>query len=59
MATEVVGRFVHTNALASAATVAAARNDESATVRKKDAWYAPVGSIHRRIRPREARAALG
>jgi HEAT repeat protein len=58
MAIEVVGRFVHSNALATAAVVAAARSDESSTVRKKAGWYAPGGSIHRRTTPRGERAAL-
>ncbi len=52
MAIEVVGQYVHTNALASLAISTALRNDLSATVRKKAGWYAPGGPIHTRTRPR-------
>ncbi len=41
MAVEVVGQFVHTNGLASAAISSAFRDDSSSTVRKKAGWYAP------------------
>lgn len=49
MAIEVVGQFVHTNALAAAA-ISAAQDDENPTVRKKAGWYAPGGPIHRRMK---------
>lgn len=52
MAIEVVGQFVHTNALAAAAISAARQDDENATVRKKAGWYLPGGPIHRRTKPR-------
>src|SRR5579871_3984556 len=52
MAIEVVGQFVHTNALAAAAISAARRGDENSTVRKKAGWYLPGGPIHRRTKPR-------
>jgi hypothetical protein len=52
MAIEVVGQFVHTNALAAAAISAARQNDENSTVRKKAGWYLPAGPIHRRTKPR-------
>ena len=52
MAIEVVGQFVHTNALAAAAISAARQSDENSTVRKKAGWYLPGGPIHRRTKPR-------
>jgi hypothetical protein len=52
MAIEVVGHFVHTNALAVAAISAAMQKDKSSTVRKKAGWYAPGGPIHGRTKPR-------
>ena len=52
MAIEVVGQFVHTNALAAAAISAAWQSDENSTVRKKAGWYLPGGPIHRRTKPR-------
>jgi len=52
MAIEVVGQFVHTNALAVAAISAALQKDESSTVRKKAGWYLPGGPIHERTKPR-------
>lgn len=52
MAIEVVGQFVHTNALAAAAISAARQNDASATVRKKAGWYLPGGPLHKRTQPR-------
>jgi HEAT repeat protein len=52
MAIEVVGQFVHTNALAAAAISAAQQGDDNPTVRKKAGWYAPGGPIHRRAKPR-------
>lgn len=52
MAIEVVGHFVHTNALAAGAISAAHQRDENPTVRKKAGWYAPGGPIHRRTKPR-------
>jgi hypothetical protein len=52
MAIEVVGQFVHTNALAAAAIAAAQQCDENPTVRKKAGWYVPGGPIHRRTKPR-------
>ena len=48
MAIEVVGRFVHGDASAAAAMVAAMKSDLSPAVRKKAAWYAPGGAIYRR-----------
>jgi len=48
MAVEVVGQFVHGNALALDAVAMAARSDDSAAVRKKASWYAPGGTIFRR-----------
>jgi hypothetical protein len=52
MAIEVVGQFVHTNALASAAISTARRDDPSSTVRKKAGWYAPGGPIYERTKPK-------
>lgn len=52
MAIEVVGQFVHSNALASAAIAIARQDDPSSTMRKKAGWYAPGGPIHRRTTPR-------
>jgi HEAT repeat protein len=52
MAIELVGQFVHANALAIAAISAARRSDESATVRKKAGRYLPGGPIHSRTKPR-------
>lgn len=52
MAIEVVGQFVHTNALAAAAVSAAQQDDENSTVRKKAGWYVPGGPIYRRTKPR-------
>jgi hypothetical protein len=52
MAIEVVGQFVHTNALAAAAISAAQQGDENPTVRKKARWYVPGGPIHMRTKPR-------
>ncbi|MBR0719821.1 HEAT repeat domain-containing protein [Bradyrhizobium liaoningense] len=52
MAIEVVGQFVHTNALAAAAISAAQQSDENPTVRKKAGWYVPGGPIHSRTKPR-------
>lgn len=52
MAIEVVGQFVHTNALAAAAISAARQGDVNPTVRKKAGWYVPGGPIHRRTKPR-------
>ncbi|WP_430648704.1 hypothetical protein [Bradyrhizobium neotropicale] len=52
MAIEVVGQFVHTNALAAAAMSSAQQGDENSTVRKKAGWYVPGGPIHRRTKPR-------
>ena len=52
MAIEVVGQFVHTNALAAVAISTAQRSDENSTVRKKAGWYLPGGPIHRRTKPR-------
>ena len=52
MAIEVVGQFVHTDALAAAAISAARQRDENSTVRKKAGWYLPGGPIHRRTKPR-------
>jgi len=51
MAIEVVGQFVHTNALAAAAISGAQQGDENPTVRKKAGWYVPGGPIHRRTKP--------
>jgi len=58
MAIEVVGQFVHTNALASAAISTALRDDLSSTVRKKAGWYAPGGPIHKRTKPRLRRESV-
>jgi hypothetical protein len=52
MAIEVVGGWVHTNAAATAAIRAAQQSDPSAAVRKKAGWYAPGGTIHRRVAAR-------
>jgi hypothetical protein len=52
MAIEVVGQFVHTNALAAVAISTAQRSDENSTVRKKAGWYLPGGPIHERTKPR-------
>ncbi|MGJ4947231.1 hypothetical protein [Bradyrhizobium sp. HKCCYLS20291] len=52
MAIEVVGQFVHTNALAVAAISDARQRDENPTVRKKAGWYGPGGPIHRRTKPK-------
>lgn len=54
MAIEVVGQFVHTNPLASAAISAAHQADENSTVRKKAGWYVPGGPAHRRTMPRHS-----
>ena len=55
MAIEVVGQYVHTNALTSLAISTALQDDPSSTVRKKAGWYAPGGPIHRRTKPRPRR----
>lgn len=52
MSIEVVGQFVHTNPLASAAISAAHQADKNPTVRKKAGWYVPGGPTHRRTMPR-------
>jgi hypothetical protein len=52
MAIEVVGQFIHTNALAAAAISATQQGDENPTVRKKAGWYVPGGPIHSRTKPR-------
>jgi HEAT repeat protein len=57
MAAEVVGRWVHTDASAEAALVAARDADGDPAVRKKAGWYAPGGPIHGRTRPKAARRA--
>lgn len=57
MAIEVVGQFVHHNLSAVGAIEAAARSDESSTVRKKAGWYAPGGPIYRRSAPKARRRA--
>jgi len=58
MAIEVIGRWVHLRDEAAAALVAASCDDSSASVRKKAAWYAPGGPIHRRTSPRPKRRPL-
>jgi HEAT repeat protein len=55
MAVEVVGRWVHTDALAAMAIITARDSDSEPSVRKKAGWYAPGGPIHRRTRPSRAR----
>ena len=52
MAIEVVGQFVHSNALAAAVISAAQQSDENPTVRKKAGWYVPGGPIYRRTKSR-------
>ncbi len=52
MAVELVGAWVHGHTSAVRALEAAATGDPSPAVRKKAAWYAPGGSVHRRTRPR-------
>jgi HEAT repeat protein len=58
MAIEVVGQFVHTNPLASAAILATHQGDENPTVRKKAGWYVPGGPAHRRTMPRHSSISL-
>jgi HEAT repeat protein len=55
MACEVVGRWVHTSAVAEDALLAARDLDLQPSVRKKAGWYAPGGTIHRRTEPRRGR----
>lgn len=52
MAAELVGGWAHTSAAAAAALQTAAREDASPAVRKKASWYAPGGTIYRRMRAR-------
>jgi hypothetical protein len=59
MAIEVVGQFVHTNALASAAISAAHQGDDNPTVRKKAGWYVPGGPTHSRSMPRHRTTSSG
>jgi hypothetical protein len=49
MAIELVGRFAHGNAESEAALMRAREADPSPAVRKKAGWYAPGGTIYRRI----------
>ena len=51
IACEVIGRWVHTDAAASEALVAAQHGDPAPAVRKKAGWYAPGGPIYNRSRP--------
>jgi len=51
-AVELVGRFVHTAPEAPAGLVAARDGDCDPAVRKKAGWFAPGGTINRRMRPR-------
>ena len=52
IACEVVGRWVHADARAIDALVAAHNDDTSATVRKKAGWYAPGGTIYKKTAPK-------
>jgi len=52
MAVELVGRFAPGNAEAAAALVRARAGDPSPAVRKKAGWYAPGGTIYRRLQRR-------
>lgn len=54
MAAEVAGRWVHTNAPAREALLAARNDDPAASVRKKAGWYAPGGSIFQTDRSQAA-----
>ncbi|MET8076617.1 HEAT repeat domain-containing protein [Streptomyces sp. NPDC005303] len=51
-AAELVGKFVHTDDRAVTALETCRAGDPSPAVRKKAAWYAPGGTIHRRTAPR-------
>ena len=52
MAVEVVGRWVHTDSLASRVLIDSRDNDPEPSVRKKAGWYAPGGTIYRRTAPK-------
>ncbi|EDY58139.1 conserved hypothetical protein [Streptomyces sviceus ATCC 29083] len=54
-AAELVGKFAHTDERAVMALEASRAGDPSPAVRKKAAWYAPGGTIHRRTAPRAYR----
>lgn len=54
-ATELVGKFVHTDERALAALRTCHAEDPSPAVRKKAAWYLPGGTIHKRTAPRPLR----
>jgi hypothetical protein len=51
MATELVGKFVHTHARAVAALKTAHNQDPSPVVRKKAGWFIPGGTIYERTTP--------
>ncbi|MGW2570812.1 HEAT repeat domain-containing protein [Streptomyces sp. NPDC001537] len=55
MATELVGRWVHSAPQAVAALVRARDEDPSPAVRKKAGWYTPGGVVHGRTAPKTAR----
>ena len=48
MATELVGKFVHTDGRAITALETARAQDPNSAVRKKAGWYAPGGTIYKR-----------
>ena len=54
-AAEVVGRWTHDDAAATAALTSASTTDPSPVVRKKASWYAPGGPIYRRTAPKGRR----
>jgi len=55
MASELVGKFVHTDARAVTALETARAHDRSPVVRKKAGWFTPGGAIYRRTVPRASR----
>ncbi|WP_438484030.1 HEAT repeat domain-containing protein [Streptomyces sp. S186] len=52
MAAELVGKFTHTDARATAALQTSQAGDPSPAVRKKAGWFAPGGAIYERTAPR-------
>jgi HEAT repeat protein len=58
LAVEVVGQWVHTDARAAAALLAAQASDANPTVRKKAGWYTPGGPVHRTTLPKARRRLI-
>jgi len=55
MATELAGKFVHTDSRAATALETARAHDPSPVVRKKAGWFTPGGTIYQRTVPRAPR----